>query len=232
MEQNDTLLQSTVFVRWKGEMVMLEKVRKISMAPYVSGGLLIINILIFLWCTFGGELLYNVGELSPQKFFEKKEYYRLIFSMFLHEDIGHLVNNMLLLFGLGAMIEKELGHITFAVAYFVTGIGGNLGSLIFKIYCGQWNVGSIGASGAVFGLIGVLLALAFFSGLELPNVTPARMILVVGYSVYSGMDNPGIDNAAHVSGLVAGILFGALLCVKIRMKNRDNNVHIGGYHED
>ncbi len=205
---------------------------KMKTKPWVSCGIVIINILIFLWCTFDGNMLYNIGVLSPYSFFEQKQYYRLISCMFLHGDIVHLINNMLLLFGLGTMIEKEIGHGMFALSYFVTGVAGGIASLIYKAFSNEWYVGSIGASGGVFGIIGVLLALAFFSGLKLPNVTPPKMVFVVAYSVYSGMGDPNIDNAAHVGGVLAGILIGLLLCVKIRWKKRSKDVYIGGYHED
>ena len=206
--------------------------KKIKSAPYVSGGLVIINVLIFLWCTFGGELLYNIGVLSPYSFWEQKQYYRLFSCMFLHGDIHHIVNNMLILFGLGTMIEKEIGHLTFGVSYFATGLAGGFASLFYKAYIGEWYVGSIGASGAVFGLVGVLLALAFFSGVQMPNVTPLKMVIVVAYSVYSGMGEATIDNAAHVGGVLAGVAIGLLLCIKIRLKRRKSEVYIGGYHED
>lgn len=207
-----------------------ELMKKIKRTPYISVSLVVINILLFLWCTFAGEVLYNIGGLSPYDFLEEKQYYRLISSMFLHGDIGHIVNNMLLLFGLGTMIEKEIGPVTFAISYFATGIAGGIASLIYKLVTYQWHVSSIGASGAVFGLVGILLSLAFFSGKQLPNVTPIKMIVVVAYSIYSGMGNPNIDNAAHVGGVFAGIIIGLIVCVKIRLRNK--NIHIGGYHED
>lgn len=211
-------------------MQLRELTERIKRVPYISGGLVVINILIFLWCTFAGEMLYNIGGLSPYYFFEQKQYYRLISSMFLHGDITHIVNNMLLLFGLGTMIEKEVGSVTFAISYFVTGIVGGIASLFYKLMTDQWYVGSVGASGAVFGLVGILLSLAFFSGKQLPNVTPIKMIVVVAYSIYSGMGNSTIDNAAHIGGVSAGIIIGLILCVKIRLKNK--NIHRGGYHED
>lgn len=206
--------------------------KKIRTAPYVSVGLVLINILIFLWCTFGGELLYNIGVLSPYSFWEKKQYYRLLSSMFLHGDINHIVNNMLILFGLGTMIEKEIGHLTFAGSCFATGIAAGFASLFYKAFIGEWYVGSIGASGAVFGLVGVLLALAFFSGVQMPNVTPLKMLIVVVYSVYSGMGEATIDNAAHIGGVICGVAIGLLMCVRIRVKRRKTEGYIGGYHED
>jgi len=180
---------------------------------YASGFIIVINIILFLLCTFDGGMLYNIGGISPYSFFEEKEYYRLVSSMFLHGDIQHLVNNMLLLFGLGLMIEKEIGHLAFAAAYMVSGIGGNIVSLFFKIHIGEWYVESIGASGAVFGLIGVLLMLALFLRGRLPNVTPIRILIVIAYSIYSNWGNGRIDNAAHFGGVIVGATAGAAICL-------------------
>lgn len=191
---------------------MIQKFRLYRTAPYVSGVLVAVNVLIFLWCSFTGKLPGNTIGISPHLFFENREYYRMIASMFFHADIGHLVNNMLILFGLGAMIEKEIGHIAFAILYFVTGIGGNVVSLIYKIRMGEWYVESIGASGAVFGLVGVLLALVLISDLNLPNATPARVLFVVAYSIYTGIGNSDIDNAAHIGGALSGVIVGGIWC--------------------
>lgn len=216
---------------------MLPK-QKNQMAPIVSGGLVIVNIILFLLCTFEGDLLYNKGGLSPYYFFVEKEYYRMITSMFLHGDMEHLTNNMLLLFGLGAMIEKEVGHVSFGVLYFLTGLGGNMASLCFKLITGELEVISIGASGAVFGLIGVLLVLALLPNVQIPNATPVRILLVIGYSIYCGMSETNVDNAAHVGGVVCGIVFGVLwfgvfhkgLFKKKEQQSQD--IKDGGCYED
>ena len=99
---------------------------------YVSTGIVALNAIIFLICTFTGNLLYNIGEISPQVFFEGGQYYRIFTSMFLHADIEHIASNMIILFGLGMMMEQETGHITFGVLYFLTGIIGNAASLFYK----------------------------------------------------------------------------------------------------
>lgn len=212
--------------------------RKSRMAPYVSGGLVVINIILFLLCTFGCDLLYNKGGLSPYNFGIEKEYYRIVTSMFLHADIEHLVNNMLLLFGLGAMIEKEVGHLSFAILYFMTGIGGNVASLLYKMMMGEVYVNSIGASGAVFGLIGVLLVLSLTPSIQIPNATPTRILVVIGYSIYCGINETSIDNAAHVGGVLCGVVFGVILFGILRRgffqnkRQQSNNIEDGGYYED
>lgn len=200
-----------------------DTLNRIKELPFISIILVVCNVILFLICTFTGDLLYNIGELSPALFLEKGQFYRAFSAMFLHADIHHLVNNMLLLAGLGAMLEKETGHIWFLLLYFLSGTGGQAVSLLYKFWQGKWFVGSIGASGAVFGLVGVLLAMSLAWLRKMPNVTWQRVLFVVAYSVYSGIRAANIDNAAHVGGFVAGFLLGLLMCFLMRMHyNRRN----------
>ena len=180
--------------------------------PLVSGALVIINVIVYIVCMFTGNRLYDLGELSVSGVLGKGEYGRILWAMFLHVDRSHLFNNMLILFFLGAMIEKEIGHIRYALIYFLSGIGGNLLSLYAKWLTGE-TVGSVGASGAVFGLDGVLLAMVLFWGGGLSNVTPARVGLMILLSLYSGFSSTNIDNGAHVGGLVIGFLAGSVVCL-------------------
>lgn len=189
--------------------------------PIVSASLVLINIIVFIICTFTGNLLYNMGELGTRTVLVEKEYGRIIWAMFLHGDINHIFNNMLILFFLGAMIEKEIGHIRYAVFYFLSGIGGNLLSLWAKMLQGKMTV-SIGASGALFGLDGVLLALVLFSGRRMENVTPARVMLMIACSLYSGLTGRNIDNAAHLGGLLTGFILGTVMCLARRGKYKTN----------
>lgn len=196
--------------------------KRLKDQPVVSGTLVGINVLVFVICTFTGDMLYNAGALTARAVLERGEYGRILWAMFLHSDVRHLFNNMLILFFLGAMIEKEAGHVWYGVLYFLSGIGGNLLSLWAKAASND-GVGSIGASGAVFGLDGVLLALVLFSGRRLEGVTPGRVIFMVMYSLYSGFTSVNIDNAAHVGGLVAGFLAGSAMTIRVK-KRKDREV--------
>ncbi|MGN1145331.1 MAG: rhomboid family intramembrane serine protease, partial [Acetatifactor sp.] len=180
--------------------------------PIVSATLVIINVIVYIICTFTGNLLYNMGRSSVLNVLVDKEYGRIVYSLFLHGNISHLFNNMLILFFLGAMIEKEVGHIRYAVFYFLSGIGGNALSLFVKVMSGDFS-GSIGASGAIFGLDGVLLAMVLFFNGRMENVTPVRVVLMIVYSLYSGFTGANVDNAAHVGGLLTGFLAGVVMCV-------------------
>lgn len=188
--------------------------------PLVSGALVIVNVIVYIMCMFTGSRLYDTGDLSVFSVLGNGEYGRILWAMFLHVDRGHLFNNMLILFFLGAMIEKEIGHIKYAALYFLSGIGGNLLSLYSKMMTGE-IAGSVGASGAVFGLDGVLLAMVLFWKKELPNVTPVRVAFMIILSLYSGFTGANIDNAAHLGGLIVGFVGGCVVCMlqKPRQEN-------------
>jgi rhomboid protease GluP len=185
--------------------------RQIKSQPVVSTVLVAVNVLVFLLCNFSGEILYNIGILDTYHVVIEKEYGRILWAMFLHSGINHLFNNMLILFFLGAMLEKEVGHVRYGILYFLSGIGGNILSLWVKAVNNDLS-GSVGASGAIFGLDGVLLAMVFFSGRQMENVTLPRVLLMILYSLYMGFTGQNIDNAAHVGGLLTGFATAGIMC--------------------
>lgn len=192
--------------------------------PFICVGLAICNVIIYLCCLFGIGDFYIAGGLDAPAVIGEGEYYRIISSLFLHGNSTHLFNNMMILLFLGAMLEKELGHVRFLVLYFLSGIGGNLLSLYVKAREAEAAV-SIGASGAVFGLDGVLVAMVLFWGKKPNDMTPQRVILVVLLSLYSGFTSTNVDNAAHIGGLITGFTAGCIVCA-IRHVGKKNS-HIG-----
>ena len=186
--------------------------------PFVSGGLAAVNVAVYVIWMFT-QSLYEAGTLDAFHVLNNGEWGRIVWAMFLHGSISHLMNNMLLLFFMGAMIEKEIGHIFYTLLYFLSGIGGNLLSLYMRVANNDPS-GSIGASGAVFGMDGVLLAMVLFAGRRMPSVTPIRVMAMIVLSLYSGFSGHNIDNAAHVGGLLTGFLGGWLVCILQRMKKK------------
>jgi rhomboid protease GluP len=161
------------------------------------------------------------GDLDYQRIVRGDQYWRIVSALFLHNGLNHLLNNMFLLVFLGAMIEKEVGHVVYPVVYLASGIGGNVLSLFVKGLT-QDPPPSVGASGAIYGLIGLLLALLLFSKRKIEDVTPLRVILVIAFSVYSGYTSPQIDNAGHVGGLLTGFLAGICVSLVYRRKEQFN----------
>ena len=135
------------------------------------------------------------------------EWYRLLTHIFLHGDILHLGNNMLILFCLGNALEHYLGKISYVGIYFFSGILAGLGSVVYNTD----NTVSVGASGAVFGIIGAMLWLVLRNKGKLNGFTGPRMLLFVFMSVYAGFIDRGIDNAAHIAGLIAGFLLAMVI---------------------
>lgn len=103
------------------------------------------------------------------------------------------------------------------ILYLLSGIGANICSLIYKVIATE-RIASVGASGAIFGLDGVLLAWILLDRRSMPDVTPKRVILMIALSLYNGFTAQNVDNAAHVGGLLTGFLAGALLCMIRKQK--------------
>lgn len=177
----------------------------------------IINIVAFLICTLSGELLYNIFSLSAQDIIERKEYYRIVSCMFMHADMEHVISNMLFVAILGEMLEKYLGHIKYFVLYMLTGIGSSLFSIAYELVSGSFYH-SVGASGAVCGLIGALLVVVIKNNGRFNDISLKRVILAIIYLVYTGLKSPVVNNAAHIGGLFCGFF------LMIFMYRKNNNV--------
>lgn len=199
--------------------------RKINSCPFISITLVSINCIVFILCQFLGGRLYAEGHLGIRGVIENREYGRFVWSMFLHGDLEHLFNNMILLLFMGSMLEKVIGHVPYVVLYFASGIGGGVLSLVGKIVHNDF-AGSIGASGAVFGLDGLLLAMVLLLRYKVSEITPLRVGLMIGLSLYSGYAGSNIDNLAHVGGLMVGWFVGIVICAIIRYKDSKKRLRI------
>lgn len=185
--------------------------------PFISIGLVTVNVIFYVLNTLWNEQLLIAGNLNVYDVLIGREYGRIILAMFLHADLNHLFNNMIIVLFMGNVLEKAVGHFTFAGIYLLSGICGNVCSLIYKLSADRMSM-SIGASGAVFGMDGLLLALVLFAGRRTSGITPARVLFMVGLSLYNGFMSRNIDNAAHVGGLLAGFLLGCFFCVVQHLK--------------
>ena len=186
-------------------------IRRLAGIPFVSIGLVGINVVVYVANGIMNDRLLLQGNLNVFDILVEQEFARILWAMFLHADINHLFNNMIILLFMGAMLEKAAGHMAIGSIYILSGICGNICSLVYKLLHNGLSI-SIGASGAVFGMDGLLLALVFFSGRNLTTVTPSRVVVMTILSVYNGFTGANIDNAAHLGGLFAGFMLGCLYC--------------------
>ncbi|MCI8319115.1 MAG: rhomboid family intramembrane serine protease [Lachnospiraceae bacterium] len=173
------------------------------------------NIVLFIALSFIGdteELLFMIrhGANYTSAVLEGGEYYRLVTSMFLHFGAEHLVYNMLVLIFMGDVLEKVAGKMNYFLIYFIGGIAGNVMSL-----WSDWKVGKVtvsaGASGAIFAVVGALLWIMLRNKGRVEDYSGKRLLLMAGLSVAEGITTSGVDNWAHIGGMVAGFLLAIIL---------------------
>lgn len=188
--------------------------------------LILINIAVFLKTDaaslMGSEDAWiDKGCLSWYHFFYRHEYYRVLTCMFLHGGIDHIFNNMLCLFFMGSFLEQHIGTPRFLILYFSSGIIAGFTSMVYNMLLGV-NTLSIGASGAIFGITGGLLALVLFHRNEI-EIDYRQMIFAALLSLYSGLTDQGVDNAAHLGGFLGGLLLGLLVGIRKQRHTSENN---------
>ena len=181
--------------------------------------LFIVNVAAYILYIKVGEAVYDMGSLYARAVISDGEFYRLITCTFLHADAAHIIGNMLFAVGLGEMLEREIGHLRFGVLYLISGLGGSLFSLTYVVMSAQ-EYRSVGASGAISGLIGALLVLVLVNHGRYGAVSLGRIILGICYMIYTGVQSTTTDNAAHIGGLVCG--FSTMLIMYLARRGRGN----------
>lgn len=196
-----------------------EKIFK-SKKPTVTYGIIFICILMFI-------LMYIFGNGSEDNYTlllfganldvltKGGDYYRLVNSMFLHIGIWHLFVNMYSLYVLGKEVENTLGRRKYLIIYLLSGIAGSILSLAFN-----HNIICAGASGAIFGIMGAILYFGYYYRAYLGSTIINSILPVIILNLIIGFLDTGIDNAAHIGGLVGGIL----LTMTLGIPDKSNKV--------
>jgi rhomboid protease GluP len=177
-----------------------------------------INVAVFLAMLFAGvsmldnpagqDLVHWGANFGP--YTVGGQWWRLLTCVFIHGGLLHIAFNMWCLWDLGRLAESLYGHWTFAALYLITGLSASLASVI-------WNpvTLSVGASGAIFGIAGALIASFYLGEFSVPRAqitgTLRSVAVFVGYNLIFGAAIARVDNAAHVGGLLMGLLLGALM---------------------
>lgn len=183
--------------------------------PVITYTLIIINILVFIAMYIFGKgsednlTLVLFGANYPA-LVRAGDYYRLITSAFLHSGLLHLIFNNYALYVIGSQLESFLGKVKFLIIYLVSAICGSLMSMLFS------NGISVGASGAIFGLLGSLLYFGYNYRVYLGTVLKSQIIPLIILNLVIGFITPGIDNAAHIGGLLGGL--GMTMALGIKYK--------------
>ncbi|MDO5415837.1 MAG: rhomboid family intramembrane serine protease [Lachnospiraceae bacterium] len=192
---------------------------------YVTWGIIIVNIIYFLFVDLTGSsesasyMLEHGAMYVP--YVLEGEYYRLLTSIFMHFGIGHLVNNMLVLFLLGDYLERAMGRVKYLIFYLCCGVGANLVSVAYYLFMeiqvgNPPNVVSAGASGAIFGVAGGLLYVVLANRGRLEDFNTRRIGMMIILSLYLGFRSVETDNLAHIAGVLIGLVLAVFLYRKPR----------------
>lgn len=198
----------------------------VGRADLVTKALVTANVLVFVAAAIGGAGIVvpnpnvlqawgtNFGPLTTNG-----QWWRLVSSIFLHFGFFHLALNMWALYVGGRLAERLFGSQAFALIYFAAGIAGSLSSLL-------WNpaVNSAGASGAIFGVYGAMLAFFLRKNSSIPPSIVRQQrssgIAFIGFNLINGFSHAGIDNAAHIGGLAVGLVMGLVLARPLEAEAR------------
>ena len=179
--------------------------------PVVTYALIGANVVIFLLMMLSGHFNYitnlfcNYGDAV-----RAGQYYRLFTAAFIHGGLLHLVVNMYSLYIVGSQVESYMGKFKFCLIYLFSALAGSLLSITVSSYA------SVGASGAIFGLLGSLLYFGYHYRVYLGNVLRSQIIPLIIVNLLLGFMVPGIDNFAHIGGLIGGVLMTLALGVKYK----------------
>ncbi|GER45717.1 RHOMBOID-like 1 [Striga asiatica] len=151
--------------------------------------------------------LLKIGALEVQKVVEEHQVWRLVSCMWLHAGAFHVLANMLSLLFVGIRLEQEFGFVRVGLLYVISGIGGSLMSSLFVL--------SVGASGALFGMLGAMLSELLINWTIYENKFESllSLILIIVINMAVGI-LPHVDNFAHLGGFVTGFLLGFVLLIR------------------
>ena len=168
--------------------------------PYITRILIALNIIMFLVTMFNEEI-FSLLVVWNKGIIKYGQYYRLITGTFLHANIVHLFFNMSALNSIGSQLEGFIGRTKFIIVYLLSGIVGSLLSVALR----STEFVGVGASGAIFGLLGSLLYFGYHYRVYLGQVMQSQIIPIILVNLAIGFMFTNIDNYAHIGGLIGGL---------------------------
>jgi membrane associated rhomboid family serine protease len=192
--------------------------------------LILINVAVFIAvfvASFFNQQIINYFSLSPQLVLQGKNIWTIFTSIFMHAGFFHLFVNMMSLFFLGNFLEMLIGGKRFIGIYLISGIAGSLAYIYLTLLFGQnMTIPAVGASGAIFGLAGILAVLTpkmkvfiFPIPIAMPMWIGVISIMAL-FWILSAAFNLPIGNNAHLGGFIAGLTYAFYLRLKYRHKTR------------
>ena len=198
----------------------MSKQQEIYKSAYVTLALIVINIIVFVISNLVPSL-YSNGAMFTAGILANGEYYRIFTATFLHANVKHLFDNMIMLGIVGAIIENYMGHGLYLIMYLLAGICGNLLSMAYEIHNDlQWV--SVGASGSVMGVVGFLAVWIVINRKVLVQDKSMliRLLFLLVFVVDACFFQSGANTVAHLGGFLTGFVIGILNIIVF--KNRKN----------
>lgn len=179
--------------------------------PIITKILITINIVIFiLQLVLGWDIVANFGA-NYAPFVKSGKFYVLFTSMFIHGNLIHLLFNMYALYIIGPQVESFYGKIKYLAIYFGSGI---LGALLSDIFL--QNSISVGASGAIFGLLSSIVYFGYHYRAYLDTVIRSQIMPLIIFNIFLGIVIPNIDTFCHIGGLIGGVLVSMACGIKYK----------------
>lgn len=217
-------IDSTFFTVEQANQELKDRMSQLPEGSPVVWTLIALNILIYLavaytgkqWFSFNADYLAaSGGNFSPLT--TEGQWWRMLTATFLHGGLIHLALNMYALYSFGIMAERLYCSRAFLGIYLIAGLSGSAGTLLFS----PAAVG-VGASGAIFGIMGLMIAFLATDKTFLSQGARKQLLINFcifgGYSLLQGFKHTGIDNAAHIGGLLTGLLLGWLTGEPLRLR--------------
>lgn len=185
--------------------------------PIVTYIIIVLNLMVFLYGMLhsNDELINIFG--NNYELVQKGQFYRLLTCMFVHGSIMHLLLNMYALYTIGPVVERYYGKSKYIFIYLVSGLLGSVFSSVFM----SANSVSIGASGAIFGLLGSICYFTYYYRATLQGILRDSIVPVIVINLIIGFMLPSVDLVAHIGGLLGGILVSMGLGIGDKYRKND-----------
>ena len=185
--------------------------------PVVTYILIVLNLMVFLYGVLhsNDELINMFG--NNYELVQNGEFYRLLTCMFVHADIMHILFNMIALYSIGPVVERYYGKSKFLLIYLVSGL---LGSIFSGVFMTADSI-SIGASGAIFGLLGSICYFTYYYRATLQGILRGSIMPVIIINLVIGFISSSIDLSAHIGGLIGGILISMAIGIGDKHRKSD-----------
>lgn len=185
--------------------------------PVVTYILIVLNLMVFLYGVLhsNDELINMFG--NNYELVQNGEFYRLLTCMFVHADIMHILFNMIALYSIGPVVERYYGKSKFLLIYLVSGL---LGSIFSGVFMTADSI-SIGASGAIFGLLGSICYFTYYYRATLQGILRGSIMPVIIINLVIGFLSSSIDLSAHIGGLIGGILISMAIGIGDKHRKSD-----------